>query len=137
MLVNWKKKLFISDLKIKKQTVRFWKLENSFYSILFVIIYKKHENKEKIEIKTYINKKLMQAFKIKKRRFKWSSMLRKQCLGSLLINSLINFWDRVDFEVSLRLGLRFYRFNSLILFFCTLHIHFSTIKHSLAFVFKK
>ena len=36
---------------------------------------------------------------------------------SLLINSLINFLDRVDFEVSLRLGLRFYRSKHLLLTF--------------------
>ena len=34
---------------------------------------------------------------------------------SLLLNSLINFKDMVDFEVLLRLGLRFYRYKSLIL----------------------
>ena len=47
----------------------------------------------------------------------------------LLINSLINFKTWVDFEVSLRLGLRFYRSNSLMLF-CSPY-HFSTIKHFL------
>ena len=45
---------------------------------------------------------------------------------SLLINSLINFLDRVDIEVSLRLGLKFYRSNSIILFCSPLHVHFST-----------
>ena len=54
---------------------------------------------------------------------------------SLLINSLINFLDRVDFEGSLCLGLRFYRSNSIIL---SLYLHFSTVKHLLlAFDFKK
>ena len=42
---------------------------------------------------------------------------------SLLINSLINILVRVDFEVSLRLGLRFYRSNSIILFCSLLHVH--------------
>ena len=57
---------------------------------------------------------------------------------SLLVNSLINLLDRVDFEVSLRLGLRFYHSNSTILFCSPLQVHFSIIKHLLlAFVFKK
>ena len=43
---------------------------------------------------------------------------------SLLTNSLINFKDNFDFEVSLRLELRFYRSNSLILFCSPLHVHF-------------
>ena len=53
---------------------------------------------------------------------------------SLLINCLINF----DLEVSQRLGLRFYRSNSLMLCWSPLHAHFSTIKHLLlALLFKK
>ena len=59
------------------------------------------------------------------------------CRFSLLINSLINL-DRVDFEVSQRRGLRFYRFNALMLFCSPLQVHFSTLKHLLlALVFKK
>ena len=50
---------------------------------------------------------------------------------SLLINSLINFLDRTDFEVSQRPKLRFYRSNSLMLFCSPLHVHFSTVKHLL------
>ena len=42
---------------------------------------------------------------------------------SLLINSLINCSDRVDFEVSQRLGLRFYRSNTLMLFCSPLHVY--------------
>ena len=34
-------------------------------------------------------------------------------IDSACLNRLINFSDRVDFEVSQRLGLRFYRSNSL------------------------
>ena len=47
---------------------------------------------------------------------------------SLLINSLINFQDRANFEVSQRPKLRFYRSNSLMLFSCTFHVHFSVVK---------
>ena len=47
---------------------------------------------------------------------------------SLLINSLINLKDRVYFEVSQRRKLRFYRSNSLMLFSCTFHVHFSVVK---------
>ena len=50
---------------------------------------------------------------------------------SLLINSIVNFYNRVDFEVSQRLGLRFYRSNSQMLFCSPLHVHFSPIKHLL------
>ena len=39
--------------------------------------------------------------------------------------------NRVDSKVSQRLGLRFYRSNSLILFCSPLQVHFSTIKHLL------
>ena len=45
---------------------------------------------------------------------------------SLLINRLINVWYRVDFQVSQRLGLWFYCFNSLMLFCSPLHAYFST-----------
>ena len=51
---------------------------------------------------------------------------------TLLRNNLI------DFEVSQRLGLRFYRFNSIMLFWSPLHVHFSAVKHLLlGLVFKK
>ena len=49
---------------------------------------------------------------------------------NLLINSLINFFLQ-------RLGLTFYRTNSIILFCSPLHVHFKTIKHlCLGWVFK-
>ena len=57
---------------------------------------------------------------------------------SLLIKSLINYYERVDFKVSLRLGLLFYRSHSLMLFCSPLHVHFSATKQLLlAFDFKK
>ena len=57
---------------------------------------------------------------------------------SLLINSLVDFQHRVDFKVSQRLGLKFYRSYSPMLFCNPLHVHFSTIKHLLlALVFNK
>ena len=46
--------------------------------------------------------------------------------------------DKVNFEVSQRLGLWFYRSNSLILFCSPFHVQFSNVKHSLlALVLKK
>ena len=57
---------------------------------------------------------------------------------SLPIKSLINFKDMVDFEVSQRLGLWFYRSISLTLFCSPLHVNFRLIEHMiLALIFKK
>ena len=57
---------------------------------------------------------------------------------SLLIKSLINFYERVDFKASLCLGFLFYRSHSLMLFCSPLHVHFSATKQLLlALDFKK
>ena len=52
---------------------------------------------------------------------------------SLLIKSLINFYERVDFKVSLRLGLLFYPLSLTYPFLhgSPLHVHFSATKHLL------
>ena len=117
---HWSSNLKVHILDIEIKQSRLTISTQSSYLLGLLTFYQDIFIETSVMIGSYIDK--VKPFSLE-HQFKFMKIGGTTYIVSVFINSLINFQDRTDFKVLLRLGLRFYRSNSLILFCSPLHVH--------------